>query len=105
MDLMLRRHIRQLMFEAEKIQKGLEVVERHHAALAEQGQQSDMTHVIRQVQRLECDVSVMLANCVADLHLLILEWNRLGKWTDQTEPKGDSHRKLRDLISSTGPWK
>jgi hypothetical protein len=62
-SLILRRDIRQLKLDAEKVQRGLDMLEHDHAAWAMQCQQNHWTQLIENFKRLECDVSTMLSDC------------------------------------------
>lgn len=60
----LRRDIKQLMMDAEQIQKGLEMLMYNHTAWAREPQQMDLTQLIEHVKRLELDLSTILSGCV-----------------------------------------
>jgi len=63
-SLILRRDIRQLELDAEKVQRGLDILERDYAAWGNQCKQNDLTQLIENFKRLECDVSTMLSDCI-----------------------------------------
>ena len=65
MDSILRSDIRQLMFDAEKVQKNLEILERDDAAWARKPQRGDLTQLIEDVKRLEFDLSTILTDCLS----------------------------------------
>lgn len=60
----LRRDIKQLMMDADEIQKGLEMLVRNHTAWARERQQMDLMQLIEHVKRLELDLSTILSGCV-----------------------------------------
>ena len=64
MSLILRRDIRQFKLDAEKVQRGLDMLEHDYAAWAMQSQQNILTQLIENFKRLECDVSIMLSDCI-----------------------------------------
>jgi hypothetical protein len=63
-SLILRRDIRQLKLDAEKVQRGLDVLEHDYPAWGNQCQQNDLTQLIENFKQLECDVSTMLSDCI-----------------------------------------
>jgi hypothetical protein len=79
MPLTIKQDIRRLTHEADRVQKDLEVLEQQNAAWSEKSQQSDITHIMKHFQRLESDISMMLTECMANLHRFIIEWERLRK--------------------------
>jgi hypothetical protein len=60
----LRRDIRQLELDVERVQRGLEMLESDYAAWGEQCQQNDLKQLIENLKRLESDVSTMLSDCM-----------------------------------------
>jgi hypothetical protein len=60
----LRRDIRQLELDVERVQRGLEMLESDCGALGKQCQQNDLKQLIENLKRLESDVSTMLSDCV-----------------------------------------
>jgi hypothetical protein len=64
MSPILRRDIRQLELDAEKVQRGLDMLEHDYAAWGNQCQQNDLTQLIENFKRLESDVSTMLSDCI-----------------------------------------
>jgi len=65
MDLMIRRDIRQLMLDVKKVQRGLGMLEQDHDAWARERQQYDLIQLIKRVNRLESDVSMMQSDCMS----------------------------------------
>ena len=65
MTLILRRDIRQLMLNVEKVQGRFDMLEQNHSTLDMQRQQiqSHLAQFIDHVKRLESDVSTMLLDC------------------------------------------
>jgi hypothetical protein len=59
----LRRDIRQLELDAERVQRGLNMLERDYAAWGNQCRQNDLKKLIENLKRLESDVSTMLSDC------------------------------------------
>jgi hypothetical protein len=57
--------MRQLMLDAEKVHKDLEMLERDHADWAREHQQRDLMHLMEHVKRLEFDLSTILSDCVS----------------------------------------
>jgi hypothetical protein len=62
--LILRRDTRRLELDAEKVQRGLDMLERDYAAWGNQCQQNDLKQLIENLKRLESDVSTMLSDCI-----------------------------------------
>jgi hypothetical protein len=62
-SLILRRDIRQLMRDTEKVQRSLDILEHDYAARGNQCRQNDLTQLIENFEQLECDVSTMLSDC------------------------------------------
>jgi hypothetical protein len=60
----LQRDIRQLELDAEKVQRGLDMLKRDYGAWGNQCQQNELAQLIENVKRLECDVSTMLSDCI-----------------------------------------
>jgi hypothetical protein len=63
-SLLLRRDIRQLKLDEEKVQRGLDMLEHDYVAWTMQSQQNILTQLIENFKRLECDVSIMLSDCI-----------------------------------------
>jgi hypothetical protein len=62
--LILRRDIRQLELDAEKVQRGLDMLKRDYGAWGNQCQQNELAQLIENLKRLESDVSTMLSDCI-----------------------------------------
>jgi hypothetical protein len=61
----LQKDIRKLMHDAENIRRRMEdMLEHDYAAWGNQYQQNDLTQLIENFKRLECDVSTMLSDCI-----------------------------------------
>jgi len=65
MDLVIRRDIRRLVHDAQEVQKGLGMLEQDHDDWARVRQQYDLTRLIKRVNRLESDVSMMQSDCMS----------------------------------------
>jgi len=91
MSLILRRDIRQLELDAEKVQRGLDMLEHGYAAWGNQCQQNDLTQLIENFKRLESDVSTMLSDCIF-----------LGRqyWKDHSLPLIDSLHHSFDTMNT-----
>jgi hypothetical protein len=63
-SLILRRDIRQLKLDVDKVQSGLDLLEHDYAAWGNQCQQNDLTQLIENFKGLERDVSTMLSDCI-----------------------------------------
>jgi hypothetical protein len=80
-SVILRKDIRQIKLDAEKVQRGLDILEHDYATRGNQCQQHDLTQLIENFKRLECDVSIILSDCIL-----------LGRqyWKDHNVPLIDS---------------
>ena len=76
MDLVIRRDIRQLVHDAQEVQRGLDMLEQDHDDWARERQQYDLTQLIKHVNRLESDVSMMQSDCMA----MGLRYQEEGTW-------------------------
>jgi len=76
MDLMIRRDIRQMLCDAQKVKRGLETLEQDHEVWARQRQQYDLAQLIKLVNRLESDVSIMQSDCIS----IGLSYQQVGVW-------------------------
>ena len=65
MDLVIRQDIRQLAHDAQEVQRGLDMLEQDHENWARERQQYDLTRLIKRVNRLESDVSMMQSDCMS----------------------------------------
>ncbi len=65
MDLVIRRDIRKLLHDAQEVQKGLDMLEQDHDDWARERQQYDLVRLIKRVNRLESDVSMMQSDCMS----------------------------------------
>jgi len=65
MDLRIRGDIRQMLCDAQKVKRGLEMLEQDHEVWARQRQQNDLKQLIKHVNRLEYDVSIMQSDCIS----------------------------------------
>ncbi|RLB32392.1 MAG: hypothetical protein DRH12_19545, partial [Deltaproteobacteria bacterium] len=65
MDLVIRRDIRKLLHDTQEIQKGLDMLEQDHDDWARERQRYDLARVIKRVNRLESDVSMMQSDCMS----------------------------------------
>jgi hypothetical protein len=64
MNLMIRQDIRQLVLDAQKVRKGLEMLKQDHEAWAREGQENDLGNVFNHLKCLEFDVSMLQADCM-----------------------------------------
>jgi hypothetical protein len=76
MDLVIRRDIRQLVHDAQEVQRGLDMLEQDHDDWARERQQYDLTQLIKRVNRLESDVSMMQSDCMS----MGLRYQKGGTW-------------------------
>jgi hypothetical protein len=76
MDLIIRRDIRQLLCDGQKVQKGLDMLEQDHEIWARERQQYDLKQLIKHVNRLESDVSIMQSDCMS----VGLSYQEVGIW-------------------------
>jgi len=76
MDLLIRGDIRKLLHDAQEVQKGLDMLEQDHDDWARERQQYDLTRLIKRVNRLESDVSMMQSDCVS----MGLRYQEGGPW-------------------------
>ena len=76
MDPMIRRDIRQLVHDAQEVQRGLDMLEQDHDDWARERQQYDLTRLIKRVNRLESDVSMMQSDCMS----MNLKYQEDGTW-------------------------
>jgi len=76
MDLMIRRDIRQLVCDAQKVKRALEMLEQDHETWARERQQYDLKELINHVNRLESDVSIMQSDCMS----ISLSYQQVGIW-------------------------
>lgn len=65
MDLVVNQDIRKLVLGAQKVQKGLDMLEQDREAWAREREENDLAKVIEHLRRLECDVSMMQAHLVS----------------------------------------
>lgn len=65
MDSILQKDIQKLIRDAEKIQRGLDMLEHDHGVRAIQCQQNDLMQLIEHAKRLEFDVNTILSDCVS----------------------------------------
>ena len=63
MSPILRRDIRQLELDVERVQRGLNMLESDYAAWGNQYQQNDLKKLTENLNRLESDVSTMMSDC------------------------------------------
>jgi hypothetical protein len=77
----LQKDIQKLIRDTDNIKRGLDMLEHDYAAWAMQSQQNVLTQLIENFKRLECDVSIMLSDCIF-----------LGRqyWKDRNLPLIDS---------------
>ena len=64
MSVILRKDIRKLKLDEEKVQRNLDMLVHNYAARGNQCQQHDLTQLIENFKRLECDVSTMMSECI-----------------------------------------
>ena len=76
MDLVIRRDIRQFVHDAQEVQRGLDMLEQDHDDWARERQQYDLTRLIKRVNRLESDVSMMQSDCMS----MGLRYQEDGTW-------------------------
>ena len=76
MDLMIRRDIRQLVRDAKKVKRVLELLEKDHEAWARERQHYDLKQIIKHINRLESDVSIMQSDCMC----ISLSYQEVGIW-------------------------
>ena len=76
MDLVIRQDIRQLVHDAQEVQRGLDMLEQDHDDWARERQQYDLTLLIKRVNRLESDVSMMQSDCMS----MGLRYQEDGTW-------------------------
>jgi hypothetical protein len=76
MDLIIRRDIRQLLCDGQKVEKGLDMLEQDHEIWARERQQYDLKQLIKHVNRLESDVSIMQSDCMS----MGLSYQEVGIW-------------------------
>jgi hypothetical protein len=76
MDLVIRQDIRQLVHDAQEVQRGLDILEQDHDDWARERQRYDLTRLIKRVNRLESDVSIMQSDCMA----MGLRYQEDGTW-------------------------
>lgn len=76
MDIVIRQDIRQLVHDAQEVQRGLDMLEQDHDDWARERQQYDLTRLIKRVNRLESDVSMMQSDCVS----MGLRYQEGGPW-------------------------
>ena len=65
MDIVIRQDIRQLVHDAQEVQRGLDMLEQDHDDWARERQQYDLTQLTKRVNRLESDVSMMQSDCMS----------------------------------------
>ena len=65
MDLMIRRDIRQLGFDAQAVREGLEMLVQDHEAWSKQYQQDDLKQLIENLIHLESDMSIIEVDCIS----------------------------------------
>jgi Mg2+ and Co2+ transporter CorA len=65
LHVILRKDIRQLIMNADKVQKDLEMLEQSHAIRIGKPQQNDLRQIIKHVKSLESNVATMLSDCVS----------------------------------------
>jgi hypothetical protein len=68
MDLMIRRNIRQIESDVQKIHMCLNILKRDHKAWAREREEHDLEEVIENLKRLESDVSMAQADCICTGH-------------------------------------
>lgn len=76
MGLVIRRDIQQLVHDAQGVQRGLDILEQDHADWARERQQYDLTQLIKRVNRLESDVSMMQSDCMS----MSIRYQEDGTW-------------------------
>ncbi len=77
MYLTVRRDIRHMVLEIQKVQRGLDMLEKDHEAWARQCQQEDLKQLTGFLKRLESDVSIIQSDCMS----LSLKYQEDGTWT------------------------
>jgi hypothetical protein len=65
MDLVIRRDIGQLVHDVQETQRGLDILEQDHDDWARERQRYDLTQLIKGVNRLESDVSMIQSDCMS----------------------------------------
>ena len=76
MDIVIRQDIRQLVHDAQGVQRGLDMLEQDHDDWARKRQQYDLTQLIKRVNRLVSDVSMMQSDCMS----MGLRYQEDGTW-------------------------
>ena len=76
MDIVIRQDIRQLVHDAQGVQRGLDMLEQDHDDWARERQRYDLTQLIKRVNRLESDVSMMQSDCMS----MGLRYQEDGTW-------------------------
>ena len=76
MDLVIQQDIRQLVHDAQEVQRGLDMLEQDHDDWARERQQYDLTQLIKRVTRLESDVSMMQSSCMS----MDIRYQEDGTW-------------------------
>ena len=76
MYLMIRQDIRQLVHDAQKVQRALEKLEQDHEVWAREREQYDLMQLIKYVNRLESDVCMMQSDCMS----MCLSYQEDGSW-------------------------
>ena len=76
MDIVIRQDIRQLVYDAQGVQRGLDMLEQDHDDWARERQQNDLTRLIKRVSLLESDVSIMQSDCMS----MGLRYQEEGTW-------------------------
>ena len=65
MDFAIREDIQQLVHDAKEVQRGLDILEQDHNDWARERQEYDLIRLIKRVNRLESDVSMMQSDCMS----------------------------------------
>lgn len=65
MELALERDMEKLFGDTEKVQQGLEVLEKDHTAWNRVGEREDLAEILEGVKGLEFDVSNLMGDCVS----------------------------------------
>ena len=65
MHLILRRDIRRLITDAEKVQKDLDMMKQNNEDCTSELQRNNLRHIVETIKHLEFNMSTMLSDCVS----------------------------------------
>jgi len=94
MELVLKRDMEKLFGDTEKVEQGLEVLERDHSTWNRTREREDLADILEGVKGLEFDVSILMGDCVS-----------LNHTKQKNGAKGDFNQAFKGLNTLFGDLK